>query len=128
MGGCTPKGRETRRRLAGIACAHKLAREENPTAAEEVKVVLAGIRRTVGCVPRRKAAATADRIRAMLEACDTRTILGIRDRALLALGFAGVFRRSELVALRVEELGSMPRPVFPPATLPGHPSPPLVPQ
>jgi len=28
----------------------------------------------------------------------------LRDRALLALGFAGAFRRSELVALRVEDL------------------------
>jgi site-specific recombinase XerC len=96
------------RRLAGIAYAHKLAREENPTAAEEVKVVLAGIRRTVGTAPKRKQAATADRIRQMLDACDSRTMLGIRDRALLALGFAGAFRRSELVALRVEDLTECP--------------------
>ena len=91
------------RRLAGIAYAHKLAKEVNPTTAEEVKVVLAGIRRTVGTAPRRKAAATADRVRAMLDACPP-TMLGRRDRALLALGFAGAFRRSELVALRVEDL------------------------
>jgi site-specific recombinase XerD len=91
------------RRLAGIAYAHKLAKEVNPTTAEEVKVVLAGIRRTVGTAPRRKAAATADRVRAMLNACPN-NMLGIRDRALLALGFAGAFRRSELVALRVEDL------------------------
>jgi site-specific recombinase XerD len=96
------------RRLAGIAYVHKLAREETPTATEEVKVVLAGIRRTVGTAPRRKQAATADRIRAMLDACDTRTMLGLRDRALLALGFAGAFRRSELVALRVEDLTECP--------------------
>jgi site-specific recombinase XerD len=96
------------RRLAGVAYAHKLAQEENPTAAEEVKVVLAGIRRTVGTAPRRKQAATADRVRQMLDACDTRTMLGLRDRALLALGFAGAFRRSELVALRVEDLTECP--------------------
>jgi hypothetical protein len=35
-----------------------------------------------------------------------RTLLGTRDRALLFLGFAGAFRRSELVALRVEDLQS----------------------
>jgi integrase len=91
------------RRLAGIAYAHKLAKEPNPTDAEDVKVILAGIRRTVGTAPRRKAAATADRVRAMLDACPP-TMLGRRDRALLALGFAGAFRRSELVALRVEDL------------------------
>jgi site-specific recombinase XerD len=91
------------RRLAGIAYAHKLAKEPNPTAAEDVKVILAGIRRTVGCAPKRKAAATADRVRAMLDACPD-TMLGKRDRALLALGFAGAFRRSELVALRLEDV------------------------
>jgi site-specific recombinase XerD len=95
------------RRLAGIAYAHKLAKEPNPTAAEEVKVILAGIRHTVGTAPRRKQAVTADRIRQMLDACPP-TMLGIRDRALLALGFVGAFRRSELVALWVEDLTECP--------------------
>jgi site-specific recombinase XerD len=96
-----------RRRLAGIAYAHKLAKAPNPCTAEDVKVILAGIRRTLGTAPKRKAAATADRVRAMLDACPTTTI-GLRDRALLALGFAGAFRRSELVALRVDDLTECP--------------------
>jgi site-specific recombinase XerC len=91
------------RRLAGSAYAHKLAKEPNPRTAEDVKVILARIRRTLRCAPKRKAAATAERVRAMLSACPD-TMLGIRDRALLALGFAGAFRRSELVALRVDDL------------------------
>jgi len=42
----------------------------------------------------------------MLDACpDT---MGHRDRALLALGFAGAFRRSELVALEVADLTEVP--------------------
>jgi site-specific recombinase XerD len=93
------------RRLAGIAYAHKLAKAPNPTSGEEVKAVLAGIRRTVGAAPRhRKAAATHDLVRRMLDVCPEGTMIGLRDRALLALGFAGAFRRSELVALRVEDL------------------------
>jgi hypothetical protein len=36
----------------------------------------------------------------MLRLCSN-TLAGKRDRALLALGFAGAFRRSELVALEV---------------------------
>ena len=32
------------------------------------------------------------------------TLIGKRDRAILALGFAGAFRRSELAALKVEDL------------------------
>jgi site-specific recombinase XerD len=35
-------------------------------------------------------------------------MIGLRDHALLALGFAGAFRRSELVALRVEDLTECP--------------------
>lgn len=91
------------RSLAAIAYAHELAGHESPTSAKAVKVILAGIRRTVGTAPKRKAAATADKIKAMLDCCPD-TMIGIRDRALLALGFAGAFRRSELVALRVEDL------------------------
>jgi hypothetical protein len=91
------------RRLAGIAYAHKLAKQPNPCTAEDVKVIMAGIRRTLGCAPKRKAAAAAERVRAMLDACPD-TMIGVRDRALIALGFAGAFRRSELVTLQVSDL------------------------
>jgi site-specific recombinase XerD len=95
------------RRLAGIAYAHKLAKLASPASSEDVKVILSGIRRTIGCAPKRKAAATADRIRDMLDACPD-SMRGIRDRALLALGFAGAFRRSELCALEVSDLTEVP--------------------
>jgi integrase len=45
----------------------------------------------------------AERVKAMVRACSD-TISGKRDRTLLLLGFAGAFRRSELVALDVEHL------------------------
>jgi integrase len=44
----------------------------------------------------------------MLKLCRTDTLIGVRDRALLGLGFAGAFRRSELVALQVEDLTEVP--------------------
>src|ERR1039458_8718613 len=50
---------------------------------------------------RTPAALTAD-IRAMVDVADNGTI-GIRDRALILLGFAGAFRRSEVVGLDVED-------------------------
>ncbi|WP_264986302.1 tyrosine-type recombinase/integrase, partial [Novacetimonas hansenii] len=64
---------------------------------------LKGIRREMGGAPDRKAAATADIVERMIDTCDD-SLKGLRDRAILALGFAGAFRRSELVALRVEDL------------------------
>jgi integrase len=68
-----------------------------------VKAVLAGIRRTVGVAPRQKRPALASDVRAMAGALPE-TLQGTRDRALLLLGFSGAFRRSELVALDVEDL------------------------
>jgi integrase len=91
------------RRIAAIRYAHKLAGFEPPTNSELVKVELRGIRRAIGAAPERKDAATADRVGDMV-ALIPDTLAGLRDRALLLLGFAGAFRRSELVALTVADL------------------------
>jgi site-specific recombinase XerD len=98
------------RRTSAIKHAHELAGFETPTKAKAVKVTLSGIRRMAvanGYVSRRKAAATADIVRAMLATC-TDGMTGTRDRALLAFGFASAMRRSELVALRVADLTEQP--------------------
>ena len=57
----------------------------------------------MGTAPIRKAPITAERVRAMAAAAPE-TLAGLRDRALLLLGFAAALRRSELVALNVEDL------------------------
>ncbi len=95
------------RRLAAIRYAHKLAKAPDPTDDEEVRATMKGIRRRVGVAPTQKAAATAE-IMAVLLSRIPDTLTGKRDRALLALGFAGAFRRSELVALDVEDLREDP--------------------
>lgn len=91
------------RRCAAISYAHKLAKQADPTDDEEVRSAMKGIRRRVGVAPKRKAAATAEILAAVLMRIPD-TLAGKRDRALLALGFAGAFRRSELVALDVADL------------------------
>jgi len=91
------------RRLAAIRYAHKLAGHEPPTNSEAVKATLRGIRRTIASAPVRKAPATADKVRAMVAEAGT-DLKGLRDRAILLLGFAGAFRRSELVALNIADL------------------------
>jgi site-specific recombinase XerD len=93
------------RRCCAIAYSHKLARLPSPVRDEEVKELLAGIRRTVGVAPKPKTPATADIIARLLRECD-QSLIGKRDRALIALGFAGALRRSELVALGVGDLES----------------------
>ena len=62
-----------------------------------------GIRRSLGTAPRKKTPATAERIVAMALAAGE-DMKGLRDRAVLLIGFAGAFRRSEVVALNVEDL------------------------
>lgn len=95
------------RRLAAIKYAHRLARLPDPTEDEAVRATMKGIRRKVGTAPDQKAAATADIVTAILMRIPD-TMTGKRDKALLALGFAGAFRRSELVALDVEDLREDP--------------------
>jgi len=65
--------------------------------------VIRGIKRFLGCRPLRKEPIFTERLRAMVESIDTSKSIGIRDRALLVLGFAGAFRRSELVSLNIED-------------------------
>lgn len=91
------------RRLAAIRYAHKLAALPLPTDDERVRATVRGIRRTHGAAPHRKAPATADKILAMVPLAGGR-LSDMRDRALLLLGFAGAFRRSELVALDCEDI------------------------
>jgi site-specific recombinase XerD len=91
------------RRRAAIAYMHRMAGLESPTTSEGAKAVLAGIRRSIGTAVERKAPITAKAIRAMLDEMPD-DLRGRRDRALLLIGFAGALRRSELVALDVEDI------------------------
>lgn len=90
------------RRLNAIAEAHKAVGLESPTHHAMVANTMKGIRRMLGTAPAQKAPTLTDDIRAMVDATDT-GIIGVRDRALVLLGFAGAFRRSELVALDLED-------------------------
>src|SRR5262249_9433403 len=90
------------RRLNAIAEAHKAVGLEPPTHSPVVANTMKGIRRTMGTAPVQKAPALTDDIRAMVDATDA-GMIGLRDRALILLGFAGAFRRSELVGLEVED-------------------------
>jgi integrase len=67
-----------------------------------VKAVLAGIRRTIGAAPVRKAPVMPELAIAMTT--DTGSIRALRNRAIVLLGFASATRRSEIVALNVEDI------------------------
>lgn len=91
------------RRLAAIGWMHRRAGLQPPQAREGAAAILevmAGIRRSHGVAPMRKQAADADVLRDLLRAIPGTDLRSVRDRALLAFGMAGAFRRSELIALR----------------------------
>jgi site-specific recombinase XerD len=66
-------------------------------------MLMSGIRRKLGSAPAQKAPVLRDDIRRMV-AVQPDTLAGLRNRALLLVGFAGAFRRSELTGLDVSDL------------------------
>src|ERR671937_304071 len=91
------------RRLVVISQAHKAADLPSPTTSSLVRRTHAGIRRAIGTAQVAKAPAVVEDLKRMLDSLPA-TRVGLRDRALLLLGFAGAFRRAELVALDVADL------------------------
>ena len=61
--------------------------------------MLAGIRRTQGRPPEQKEAILPEHLLAMIATLDLGDLRGLRDRAILLVGFAGGLRRSEIVGL-----------------------------
>ena len=92
------------RRLAAIRLVHLGAGHASPHNTIRVTEVMRGIRRDWGQPPEKKAAALDEDIKKMADAVESETAKGLRDRALLLFGFAGAFRRSELVALNTWNL------------------------
>jgi site-specific recombinase XerD len=90
------------RRLNAISEAHKAVGLESPTHSGIVGNTMKGIRRTKGTAPVQKTATLVEDIRAMADATDA-GLIGLRDRALILLGFAGAFRRSELIWLSLDD-------------------------
>jgi site-specific recombinase XerD len=91
------------RHLVAITAAHRAAGHQLDTRAAPIRETFAGIKRTHGTNQNGKAPAVIADLRAMI-AAQPDTLAGLRNRALLLLGFAGALRRSELVALDAEDL------------------------
>ena len=95
------------RRLAAIATAHRVAGHQLDTRHPAIRDVRRGIQRQHGSAQRQAAAATVGLVKEMAGSCDG-SLIGLRDRALLLIGFAGAFRRAELVALKAEDMEEVP--------------------
>jgi site-specific recombinase XerD len=96
--------------LAAIRTAHLLAGLSVDLRHPRLAMVVEGITRAKGTRPRRQAApAVPGVLRLMIAARPAPdTPLGARDRAMLLLGFGAALRRSELVALTLGDVETVP--------------------
>jgi integrase len=92
-----------RRRLSALAKMHRYNDLPWNSSHGAIQGPLHGLLRRHGRPPQKAAALTLAMLRQLLATCDG-TPHGRRDRALLLFGFAGALRRSELVALTVEDV------------------------
>ena len=92
-----------RRAIAGIASVHKLNRFTDPTKDPDVMLEMRRMHRKLGRASHQAQGVTAEILEKMLNATGS-NLKGIRDRALLLVAYNTLCRRSELVALRVEDV------------------------
>ena len=92
-------------RLIAIHRAHTDKGLASPVSDKLVKRTMQGIRRTFGVSQRRvQALVKDDLLEILVLVAKQKPLKAARDKAILLIGFAGAFRRSELVALTVEDL------------------------
>jgi len=90
------------RRLTAIKIAHELAGFELDTTGRTFRDIWSGIKKEHGAPASQKAALMITDLRKLVDGLPE-TLIGLRDRALLLIGFAGALRRSELVSLCLQE-------------------------
>lgn len=92
-------------RLIAIHRAHTDRGLDSPVKDRLVKRTMQGIRRTCGVSQKRAQALVKDDLLELLVlVAKQKPLKAARDKAVILCGFAGAFRRSELVALRVEDI------------------------
>lgn len=75
------------------------------TTHSEIRKIRAGIRREIGTKPKQKLPLTTENIKLLIDSIGKLVWpIEVRDKAMILVGFAGAFRRSELVAIDLEHL------------------------
>lgn len=97
------------RRLAAIGKWHELHGHDSPLRDRWLRATLKGIQREHGTHTRQSAAFQAEALKNVLRQLVTvqngvPRFAPLRDKVVLLLGFTGAFRRSELVALQVQQV------------------------
>lgn len=93
-----------RRQLSSIERMHRVAKLPSPTRDEDVRLAMRRLFRQKGRRRRQALGLGQDLLEACLEACDTKTLQGKRDAALLLTLYDTLCRRSEIASLEVCDL------------------------
>lgn len=89
------------RRLSSLSWSYAQRGKPLDRKDRHIATVMAGIRNKHASPPRQKEAILPEDLIAMLETLDRGSLRGVRDRAMLLIGFSGGLRRSEIVGLDV---------------------------
>ena len=92
-----------RRRISGLRRVNAFLGHHDETRTEEVYLAIRRLKRATFQVSRQAAGINSDFLEKMI-ASQTSTLTGIRNRALLSVGYDFLARRSELVALRGNDI------------------------
>ena len=106
------KANTVSRRVTAISENHIAAGyggKNNPAKDGIVRAAMAAIRREKGTFQRGKSPILMETLYLLADCFEANDLVSLRDRALIFLGFAGAFRRSELVHIQVEDLTLTPQ-------------------
>ena len=92
-----------KRWVASLSRKHQALHVANPCSSIEVRDKLTAITKAKRKRPRQVAPAERDEVQAMIKRAPD-SLTGLRDRALLLVGFSGALRRSELASLLLENV------------------------
>ena len=93
-----------KRRIASISVIHKLKGHYLDTKHPIIMENLHGIKRTIGSRQKAKKPILINDLKLLIKAIDQKKKEKLRDKALILIGFAGGFRRSELVSINNEDI------------------------
>ncbi len=88
---------------ATVSKAHKIKQLSSPVSSEIVKLTLRGIERTHVTSIKQATALTRDDLISLFSNISD-NVKGVRDKAILLIGFAGALRRSEIVSLNIADI------------------------
>ena len=106
----TSKFSTLKRRLASISVVHKLSGHYIDTKHPMITENLMGIKRVMGSRQKAKKPILINDLKLIIDAIDKELneVNKIKNKALILIGFAGGFRRSELVSVDYEDIDFVP--------------------